>query len=227
MRDDQTCAYCTFPADGYDHLVPVSRQTTRRRKGKMASVSERVPCCELCNSLLGPCPAFKIRDRAAFLILRYAERPRSEARETWLKLRRLLTIVAGYELEAELEAIDERQERRIAAIAEAERLRVRQAFEQERLAEEAATEAARVRAETALTKAEEVRLRRERQPKVRRGNWPCQPYSMLFETRKPRRRFRIRRHGKLWQVEAAVYVADLEQRARQSSKRLKGWFRSQ
>jgi hypothetical protein len=143
MKPDAICAYCLDEADGYDHLVPVSRQTTRRRRGKMASVSERVPCCSMCNSLLGNSPAFTFRDRSAVLLLRYAERPRSEARDTWRKIQNLFRIVAGFELEAEIEAIDERQRERLRGELEMERARrnaedearaAQAAYRQERIA---------------------------------------------------------------------------------------------
>jgi hypothetical protein len=120
---DQPCTYCLDPADGYDHLMPVSRQTTRRRQGKMSSISERVPCCSVCNSLLGASPAFTVRDRAAVLILRYAERPRDEARDTYRKLKHLFEIVAGFDLGEEIERIDELQRRRFSDQFEAERQR--------------------------------------------------------------------------------------------------------
>jgi hypothetical protein len=116
----QNCTYCGDDADTEDHLIPVSRQTTRKRHGKMASVSERVPCCSLCNSLLGAAAAFTVRDRAALLILRYAERPRADAHETLRKLPVLFRVVAGFDLGEVVEEAEERNRRRFAEQLEKE-----------------------------------------------------------------------------------------------------------
>jgi uncharacterized protein YhaN len=148
----------------------------------MASVSERVPCCLLCNALLGAAPVFTLRDRAAFLITRYAERPREEAFDTVRKLKCLFNVAAGFELEPWLEEIEERTRRRFAdqlaterakqeAEAAAERSALAHAEENERLILEA--DAAR-----AAKFAEESRRRRATQPRVKRRNLPYHPHSL-------------------------------------------------
>jgi hypothetical protein len=127
---DHPCTYCGDIADTEDHLEPVSRQTSRRRKGKMASCGKRVPCCLLCNSLLGACDVFTVRERAMFLAFCYARRDRKNPLVVLDKMQHLLHVAAGFPLPEEIEVIIEAEARRIEAIAEAERLRVRQAFEE-------------------------------------------------------------------------------------------------
>lgn len=132
MGDIESCTYCGDPADTLDHLEPISRQTNRRRRGKMASCGKRVPCCRLCNSLLGASDAFTVRERAAFLLMAYARHDRRNPLAIAGKMQHLLHVAAGFPLPEQIEAMEAERRRDLA-----EQIAARRALEEERELEEA------------------------------------------------------------------------------------------
>lgn len=64
------CFYCADPADGKDHVPPVSwiesQQMEDWREQKIPFVT--VNCCRACNAALGSRPLFTTQERTAFLL---------------------------------------------------------------------------------------------------------------------------------------------------------------
>lgn len=114
MHDLSRCTYCDDPADTMDHLVPVSRQTNRKRRGKLSSLSSTVPCCRTCNSLLGAVTEPDIRARAALLLVAYAKRGPDDPMDVQRRIPRLVHVASGFDLGAELERLVELQRQRLA-----------------------------------------------------------------------------------------------------------------
>lgn len=166
MRE-KTCIYCGDPADTEDHLEPVSRQTSRRRKGKMPGLGDTVPCCGECNSLLGAANAFTVKERAAVLVLAYARRDRRNPLQIVDRLRRLIHVAAGFPLDPEIAEMEARRRHRLAELA-AERRAAQEAEEAEAAEREAARLAeASAAAELAGARKREAKALRDRRAEGR------------------------------------------------------------
>jgi hypothetical protein len=170
MKTEKACTYCGISADTMDHLEPVSRQTTRRRRGKMAGLGDRVPACRQCNSTLGACNANSVKERAAVLLLAYAGQKRNPL-EMIDRMRHLLHVAAGFPLDPELEEMEVRRRHRLAELLrerqveiDAEEAHAAAILEAQRQEQEAAAAArefklqqVKIRKEAAAAKAEAKR----------------------------------------------------------------------
>jgi hypothetical protein len=70
--------YCGVLATDRDHLV--ARSIVRPH-----FLSKTVPCCRECNRTLGSVALFTVRERACFLIDKYARKDISIERLQWLR----------------------------------------------------------------------------------------------------------------------------------------------
>jgi len=177
MKADQSCTYCGDPADTVDHLEPVSRQTARRRRGKMAGLGDRVPACRECNSTLGACNANTVKERAAVLLLAYAGQKRNPL-ELIDRMRHLLHVAAGFPLEPEIEDMENRRRHRLAELVrerqaeiDADEAAAAAALEAQRQADQEAAELAEAkRAAAVARKATRARDRALRE-RTARAKW--------------------------------------------------------
>lgn len=68
------CTYCGDPADGFDHVTPISVVVTLEELGFQFDKKQLVRCCNECNSLAGRQVFQRVKEKRAWLKARLRKR---------------------------------------------------------------------------------------------------------------------------------------------------------